>query len=209
MNESNIFLFSKTAYPDVHHIPILVPKYLQPAINFSSYDYIIATSKEVFTALDKIGHWKDLPVLCISESTAAFCEGVGGKVLDIADGYGKSIVSLIKEKYTDKKALHPHAKVIAFDMQAALKDIVMDSFIVYETSCSKDKKITLPSDAICIFSSPSSIKCFEKQYEFLDTYTLVCIGETTASALAKGMKYTLSKKPSIESTIECARSLQK
>ena len=191
---SPIYLFSKTSYPNVNHIPILVPTYLQPIIDFSSYNYIIATSKEVFTALDKIGNWKDLPVLCISDTTAEFCREKGGKILDIADGYGKSIASLIEKKYLNKKALHPHAKVIAFDIEAKITDNNIDSFIVYETSCTKEKKVTLPEDAICIFSSPSSIKCFLKQYEFLESFRIICIGETTASSLPKGIKCVVKLK---------------
>jgi len=206
---SSIYLFSKTSYPDVNHVPILVPTYVQPSIDFSSYDYIIASSKETLTALNKIGNWKDLPVLAISEATAEFCKQLGGKVLDIADGYGKSIITLVEEKYSDLKALHPHAKVIAFDIESALneKDILVDSFIVYETSCSNEKAVSLPLEAICIFTSPSAVKCFKKKYEFLPTYKIVCIGETTASALPNDLVYVLSEKTSVESTILKAKTL--
>jgi len=208
---SSIYLFSKTSYPDVNHIPILVPTYLQPSIDFSSYDYIIATSKETLTALDKIGNWKDLPVLAISEATADFVRQEGGTLLDIAQGYGKSIVSLVCEKYTKLKALHPHAKVIAYDIEGELhkSGAQIDSFIVYETSCSKEEKIELPSDAICIFTSPSSVKCFENKYTFLQSFQIVCIGETTASALPSYLPYVLSEITSVQSTIEMAKSLQK
>jgi len=206
---SSIYLFSKTSYPDVNHIPILTPTYLQPSIDFLSYDYIIATSKETITALNKIGNWKDLPVLAISESTADYVKSQGGKVLDIADGYGKSIVALVEKKYSNLKVLHPHAKVIAFDIEGALrkKDIKIDSYVVYKTSCSKEEKVELPSDAICIFTSPSSVNCFLQKYTFLPTYKIVCIGETTASELPKDLAYVLSEKTSVESTILKANSL--
>jgi len=206
---SSIYLFSKTSYPDVNHVPILTPTYLQPTINFLSYDYIIATSKETITALNKIGNWKDLPVLAISESTADYVKSQGGKVLDIADGYGKSIVALVEKKYSNLKVLHPHAKVIAFDIEGVLrkKNIKIDSFVVYKTSCSKEEKVELPSDAICIFTSPSSVNCFLQKYTFLPTYKIVCIGETTASELPKDLVYVLSEKTSVESTILKANSL--
>jgi len=206
---SSIFLFSKTGYPDVTHIPILVPTYVQPSIDFSNYDYIIATSKEVLTALDKIGDWRHLPVLAISESTAEFVKKQGGKILDIGEGYGKSIVGIVENKYANLKALHPHAKIIAFDLHAALKslNVSIDSFIVYETSCSQAPKIDLPSNAICIFTSPSSVKCFEEKYEFLPNFKIVCIGETTASALPNNLDYVISEKTSVPSTIERAISL--
>ncbi len=210
MNKSDkIFLFSKTSYPNVRHIPILVPTYLQPTIDFTDYDYIIATSKEVLTALDKIGEWRHLPVLSISDSTAEYVKKQGGKILDIAGGYGKSIVAIVEKKYAHLRALHPHAKTIAFDLHSALKalNISIDSFIVYETSCSQAPKIDLPLDAICIFTSPSSVKCFEEQYRFMPDFKIVCIGETTASALPKDLNYVISEKTSVLSTIERAISL--
>jgi len=210
MNNTNkIFLFSKTGYSDVTHIPILVPTYVSAPINFSNYDYIIATSKEALTALDKIGEWHHLPVLAISDSTAEFVKKQGGEILDIAEGYGKSIVGIVEKKYANLRALHPHAKIIAFDLHSALKvfNVSIDSFIVYETSCSKAEKIDLPSDAICIFTSPSSVKCFKEKYEFLPNFRIVCIGETTASALPSNLEYVISEKTSVPSTIERAISL--
>lgn len=212
MNKSdNIFLFSKTSYPGVNHVPILQVNYLQPSIDFSFFDYIIATSKEIFTALDQIGSWKHLPVLAISDSTAQVALQKGAKILDIADGYGKDIVALIKAKYSDLKALHPHAKVVAFDIEEALKenDVSINSFTVYETSCSQTKLPALPLDAICIFTSPSSVRCFLKSYQFLPTYQVVCIGETTASQLPEGINFVISETTSVPSTIERAESLVK
>ena len=211
IQHTNIFLFSKTSYPGVDHIPILQVDYLQPSIDFSSYDYIIATSKEVFTALDKIGSWKHLPVLAISDSTAQVALKMGAKILDVADGYGRDVVSQIKQRYSGLKALYPHAKVVAFDIEDALKksDVFIHGFSVYETSCTQAKLPTLPIDAICIFTSPSSVQCFQKSYAFVPTYQVVCIGETTASQLPEGVNYLISETTSVPSTIERAKSLGK
>jgi uroporphyrinogen-III synthase len=209
LSSSKIFLFSKTPYPGVHHIPVLQITYLQPDIDFSLYDYIIATSKEVFSALNKIGSWKHLPVLAISDSTAEAVQEEGAKVLDTAQGYGEDAVRLIREKYPDLKALHPHAKVVAYDIETALKEsgIFIDSVVVYETSCLADKAIQLPEDAVCIFTSPSSIACFEKLYEFSSKYKIVCIGETTRSALPEGVDAVVSEKTSVASCVKRAESL--
>jgi len=209
LSSSKIFLFSKTPFLGVNHIPVLKVTYLQPSIDFSAYDYIIATSKEVFAALDKIGSWKHLPVLAISDSTAEAAQEEGAKVLDIAQGYGKGVVRLIHEKYTDLRALYPHAKVIAYDIETALSQsgVSVDSFVVYETSCMHSIAIELPEDAVCIFTSPSSIKCFEKLYGFLPDYKIVCIGETTRSALPEGVDAIVSEKTSVASCVQRAESL--
>ena len=209
MPSSRIFLFSKTSYPDVNHIPILHIDYFQPLIDFSTYDYIIATSKEVFAALDKIGVWKDIPILAISKPTEEFAKKIGAKILDVSDGYGKSVVELIKDKFMHLNALYPHAEVVAFDIEDSLNElgVKVDSFSVYKTSCSKAERIDLPSDAICIFTSPSAVKCFEALYEFRPSYKIVCIGDTTRSALPKGVESLTSENTSVQSTIECAKKL--
>ena len=207
---SRIFLFSKTSYPGVNHVPLLQVTYFQPAIDFSSYDYIIATSKEVFSALNKIGSWKHLPVLAVSDATAAAAKREGAELLDIAHGYGASLALLIKEKYSDLKGLYPHAEVVAFEIHKALQEenICIDSFVVYQTSCSQQHCIELPPDAICIFTSPSSVQCFKESYRFLPTYKIVCIGETTRASLPKEVKSVIAEKTSVSSAIKRAESLE-
>lgn len=206
---SRIFLFSKTPYPDVRHIPILETSYLQPTIDFSSYDYIIATSKEVFRSLDRIGSWKALPILAISEATADYARSLGCQVLDVADGYGDSVVDVIKSHYSTLRALHPHAKVIAYDINKALMaaQIAVDSFVVYETKCAMHAPINLPENAICIFTSPSSVHCFRKVQALLESYQIVCIGETTRLAFGEGVEVTVAQKRSIESCVMAAKVL--
>lgn len=205
---SKIFLFSKTPYPDVNHIQILQTHYFQPQIDFSDYDYIIATSKEVFAALDRIGYWKELPVLAISHSTAQSAAEAGAKILDTADGYGESIAEIVNKKYTNLKALYPHAKIIAYDLlDVLLPDAPIASFTVYETECVKKQNVDLPPDAVCVFTSPSAVRCFEESYEFLPTYKIVCIGETTRSSLPKSIEAVVAEKTSIESAVECAKKL--
>lgn len=193
----------------MHYIPVLQITYLQPDIDFSAYDYIIATSKEVFAALNKIGSWNHLPVLAISDATAEAAQEEGAKILDKAQGYGEDAVRLILDKYADLKALHPHAKVVAYDIGTALKEsgVFIESVVAYETSCMEAKVLELPEDAVCIFTSPSSIKCFEKLYGFLPTYKIVCIGETTRSALPEGIDAVVSEKTSVASCVQEAESL--
>ena len=209
MSSSRIFLFSKTPYPGVNHVSILKTEYYQPFIDFSSYDYIIVTSKEVFTALDKIGNWKALPVLAISESTAQYAKEIGARVLDVSEGYGKSVVELIKRKYRGLKPLYPHAKTVAFDIEKSLKALgeEANSIVVYETLCSHSDPVELPQDAICVFTSPSTVKCFMQNYVFLPTYQVVCIGETTRSALPEGVMAVVSESTSLQSTIVWAKKL--
>lgn len=204
-----IFLFSKTSFPSIQHVPLLDTNYFDITIDFSAYDYIIVTSKEVLRALDRIGEWKQLPIIAISQATAQYARTKGARVLDVAEGYGENLTALIASRYANLKALHPHAKIVAYDINAQLQKykICVDSFIVYETYCAHSLTFILPDDAICIFTSPSSVNCFLKKHTFLATHKIVCIGKTTAKALPENQDFYLAKTTSVESAVQMAKTL--
>lgn len=204
-----IYLFSKTPYEGVEHIPILAVHYLPASIHFPSFDCILLSSKESVNALDKIGAWKIVPVIAISEATAAYAQSKGASILDVANGYGEGLAELFKTKYADLKALYPHAKEPAFDIKAYLAEegIEIDALALYETCCNENINFDLAAEAVLIFSSPSAVKCFMKNYKFLPAHQIVCIGKTTAAALPEGLAFELSHETSIQSTIVKAKSL--
>jgi uroporphyrinogen-III synthase len=205
-----IFLFSKTPFDGVMHIPIIQTHSIKTPIDFTSVDYMIITSKEAVLALDDV-LWKSVPVIAISQATAEFILAQGGIVEAIGTGDGQSLSEMILDAYKDKKMLYLHAEKTAFDMQEALDTggVKVSSEVVYKTECNTEVEAVLPDDAICIFTSPSSVECFMKKFEFLPTHRVVCIGQTTAKALPQELEYTLAPKHSVESSVMQALSLLK
>jgi len=210
---NKIYLFSKTSHPDadVTHIPVLNTLFLQPSINFDDYDAIVLTSKQAVTALDKISpKWKSVPALSIASKTEEMVRAAGGTLLDRGNGYGDSLDDIIVKKYADKRWLYPRPKVVASNFKERVKErgIVMDDVIVYETSCNQScRDISLPEDAILIFTSPFTIECFLEFYEFKEGYQVISIGKSTAKALPSEVQYLMPDIPNVDSCVSLAKDI--
>ena len=87
-----------------------------------------------------------------------------------------------------------------------LKDnkINLDEVVAYETSC-KETNIDLEEDSIFIFTSPSSVECFFKQYNWKDSYKAVVIGKTTADYLPKNVDFIMSSETSVDECVNLAK----
>jgi len=207
--KNSIYLFSKTPHSEVTYVPILDTLFLQPNIDFSAYDAIVLTSKQAVTALDMISEdWKRIPALTIAEKTAEMVLSSGGILLDKGNGYGDSLDEIIAQKYSQKRWLYPRPKVVASNFKERVKSrgIEMDDLVVYETSCNKScQSVTLRDDAILIFTSPFTIACFLKFFEFKSSYEVIAIGATTAAALPKGIAYLMPETPNVDACVTLAK----
>ena len=83
-------------------------------------------------------------------------------------------------------------------------DVLLDELVVYKTSC-KESSVILENNSIFIFTSPSSVECFFKQYSWNDSYKAIVIGKTTALYLPKNVDYTISSETSIDECINLAK----
>jgi len=205
----NIYLFSISSHKDAISINSLSIKLLKPQIDFSNYDYLIITSKQVSKAL--IQYDKNLFIykkaLCVSRQSAISYEELGGKVLDIGGGYGDNLVDKIKGYPKTTKWLYLRAKVVASDFVEVCKDdgYDIDEVVVYESSCSDDiLSVKIKPNSILIFTSPSSLECFLKHHKLEDYAKIIVIGNTTAKALPYGVNYSISKETTIQSCIDNA-----
>ncbi len=206
-----IYLFSKTPHPGVTHIPLLVTRHFFPAIDFSAYDLIIATSKEVFVSLEAMQpEWKAIPFLCISEATAKAAKDAGVRVADAAEGYGTSIEERVLQQHGREKILYLRAKVVASDFALSLRSagVALDEAVVYETSCNAEVLgESIEEDAVLIFTSPSAVECFLSKQTLLPTQHLIAIGETTRAALPAKREVFMPERPSVALSVALAKKL--
>ena len=77
-----IYLFSISKHPDATSINSLSIKLLKPQIDFSKYDYLIITSKQVSKSLQQYEkkQYIDKKALCVSKPSALSYEKMGGSV---------------------------------------------------------------------------------------------------------------------------------
>ena len=202
-----IYLFSISSHPNVVSVNSLQIKFLKPQIDFSRYDYLIVTSKQTSKALKQYNksEYIDKPALCVSVASAQSYEELGAKVLDIGGGYGDNLVDKIRSYPKETKWLYLRAKVVASDfVSLCQKDgYNVDETIVYESECSQEiLDVKVEEEATLIFTSPSSLNCFLTNSTLRESHTIIVIGKTTAKALPKGLKYTISKETTIASCLE-------
>lgn len=209
-----IYLVSKTSHYEtagVVHIPILSIHFLTPLINFSHYDGIVVTSKQGALALSPYSpDWDRLRVVCVGESTAHTMRELGAKLIEIANGYGESILDTLTLDKEHKKWLYCRPKMIASSWPSRAREagVVIDEVIVYETLCNKEMEhVEIAGNGVLIFTSPSSIECFRERYTLLPTHNVVVIGKTTQNALPVGIKSIRSENTSIESCVKIAKEL--
>lgn len=208
----NIYLFSTSSYPDTIHINSLDTTFFKPEIDFSQYDYLIVTSKQIAKALQQYdkASYIDIPALCVSAQSAKSFESIGGKILQVGEGYGDNLSKVIQTYPKEKRWLYLRAKEVAssFVKESKSEGYTIDETIVYETACSSEIQKSKPeNDAILIFTSPSSVKCFLENHSLYNTQKIIVIGKTTAKALPPQVEFIISQETTIASCVKIAKKL--
>jgi len=204
-----IYLFSISSHPNAISINSLAITFLKPSIDFSKYDYLIITSKQSSESLKQYEAQEYIKksALCVSSASARSYKDLGGAILDVGKGYGDNLVEKIKNFPKSTKWLYLRASIVASDFVKLCKNdgYNIDEKIVYESDCSQEiLDVKIEDEAILIFTSPSSLHCFLKTHKISQKAKVIVIGKTTAKALPKNIKYTLSKETTIESCMEIA-----
>ncbi|MDD2828288.1 MAG: uroporphyrinogen-III synthase [Sulfuricurvum sp.] len=206
-----IYLISKTPYDGVIHIPILTISFLAPSIDFSQYEGVILTSKQAVLALENYKFdWNQLQCICVSEGTATLAREVGAVDVEVGDGYGESIPSVLNSKKREGKWLYLRPKVVASDWIEVAREYGYDinEVIGYETTCNPEaNNFHLSQEGVLIFTSPSTIRCFIQNHSILPSHKVVVIGLTTQKALPCGIVSYLSPTMSVESAVTLARQI--
>jgi len=208
-NKKNIYLLSDTKIQssDIIHLPIFQIKFLPYNIDYSKYDALIFTSKNgIYSLNDEI--WKNLPSYAISKKTAEVIKQYNGNLCFTGNnGHGDNFAYELVKYLKNKKVLY----IRAYEVVSSLVDILQnnsiecDQIITYKTECKIYSHYKLFSNAKIIFTSPSTIKCFLKSFQWNDSYTAIAIGKTTASYFPTTWNYKISQERTILSTIIAAK----
>jgi len=200
--KKKVYLFSATPNNKALHVNTLDFDFFQPQIDFSKYNFLILTSKKAVDALQfyKKEDYINIPALCISKFTKEYYESFDGKILAVGNGIGSDLNEVIYTYPKETKWLYLRAKEIASDA------LHVESKIVYESRCS-DEILNFrleDKNAILIFTSPSSVRCFLKNNSLHVEQKVIVIGTTTAKALPRKSNYEIADKTSIISCLELA-----
>lgn len=205
-----IYLTSPTPFKGVENLCTIETSFSKPNLSLNNIDALLCTSKVAVEALEHFKlSWKHIPVLCVGRATANKVNVYGGKVLDVPNTfYAQELARLILQEHVTKRILYLRAKEISFDFAPLLKEKVQSFHeeIVYETYCKKQTK-SLDKNAIVIFTSPSTVRCFFSQYKWKETYKAIAIGKKTAKSISVNINVYLPGVQTIDACIALAKSL--
>ncbi len=208
---NKIYLLNDDKYEDIVNLPMIQINFFKRDIDLNLYDALIFTSKNGVKAIEKIDKtWRDKEIYSIGQGTSKEIKKYSPNLAYTAkNSYGDSFAQEIKEILQNKKVLFLRAKKVTSKLNQILKTAQIDLYeqIVYETTCRAYEKEKEPRDgSIIIFTSPSTVKCFLKNFKWNDAYRAISIGKVTASSLPSYVKNSLSEKQTILSCIELAKS---
>lgn len=205
---AKIYLLSNQKYNEVENLDVFQIKYIESNIDLLKYDALIFTSKNAVYSLDSFNQdWKKIPSYVIAPKTAQIIEKLGGKIAFTGiTSHGNEFAQELIEILKNKKVLYVKALKTVSNLVEILKEkkVLIDELVAYETSCKKSN-IKLENNSIFIFSSPSSVECFFKQYKWNDSYKAIVIGKTTAEYLPNNIDYVVSSQTSIDECINLAK----
>jgi len=207
-----IYLLSPTPKAGTVALPMIRFETVADRIDFGNCDTLMFTSKQAVVTADQIDkRWKEYPCIAIGPATKKQIEALGGEVIYHPDSYyGEALSQDIIARFSERKILYLRPREVSFDSKAFLSraGIVLREQIIYETGCIAYSSEERPvENAIIIFTSPSTIHCFLKQFSWDESYTAVVIGNATKVHLPDNAAYVVADEPLIASCIEKAKSL--
>lgn len=191
----------------MENLPLLEYAFLTPHIDFSQYDLLLFTSKIAIKSLDSYTtEWKKIPCISIGKKTTDLLQKFGAKIFyESKSGYAKDLESELIESCKGKKILYLRGEEVHFDIAADSALDIAES-LVYKTEC-KESRVEIGEDSILLFSSPKIVQCFLKWRGFQKGDIAVCIGESTAAIVPRGVETYVSQEKTLQGMLDLAHSL--
>lgn len=186
--------------------------FLKQKIDLDLYDSLIFTSKNAVRALDALDKsWIKKEVYSIGKGTSQeIARHKANLAFTSKNSYGDLFAQEIKHRLAGKRVLFLRAREVTSHLNSILREsgIDLDEKIIYETTCrdyqTSDKP---PSNATIIFTSPSTVKCFFKNFHWDDSYRAVAIGDVTAAAIPTDIKKFIAREQTLQSCVNLAKSI--
>jgi len=210
--ERPIYLLSPLPKEGVISLPMIAFERVADEIDFSSCDTLMFTSKQAVATAEAIDSgWKDIPAVAIGPATKKAIETLGGTVIFFPRNfYGEQLSEEIAQFFRDRHILYLRPETVSFDSRGYLqkRGILLQEQIIYRTSCrAYPPERQPPESSVIVFTSPSTIRCFLKNFDWLQSYTAVVIGESTKAHLPDGADYAVADAPLIDYCIAKAKTV--
>ncbi|XPV54600.1 MAG: uroporphyrinogen-III synthase [Halarcobacter ebronensis] len=149
-----------------------------------------------------------IPAYVISPQSAKLVRNLNGRLEFVGkEKHGDKFAEEIAEDLKDKKVLYLRGEKTVSRLVDILREqgINCDEESIYENNFKKiDKKVNFPKGSKIIFSSPSTIEYFFKNFEWDNSFYAISIGQTTAKHFPKNIKPLIADDTSIEACVQKA-----
>ena len=208
---SKIYLCSPKVFEGTTPLPMIEFKLIASKLDLSWCDTILFSSKQAVLFADELNkEWKNKNIVAVGPATKEMAIKLGASdVYYPKEYYGEVLAKDILKYFKDRKILYIRPKVVSFDSYKYLKKEGVDvkEAIIYETLCKSYKDIKLEKNSTIIFTSPSTIDCFFKNFEWNDSFKAVVIGKKTLNNLPNNINVAIADTQTIKSCIKKAKSL--
>jgi uroporphyrinogen-III synthase len=191
----NLYILSHKKYQDAINLPVTTMTYPKPTIDFKKYDILIVASKYALISIKsnyKYNNYKTIPIYAISLKTAKVVKHIKASLHFVGTSKnGDDFAIEILEMIRNKKVLYLRGDKNVSNLTKILKQngINCDEKIVYKSICIKyDKQKTLPKNSTIIFSSPSTVECFLKNYFWDKSFKIKTFGQVTRNCINNYLK---------------------
>ncbi|ASM35215.1 uroporphyrinogen-III synthase [Campylobacter sputorum subsp. bubulus] len=209
-----IYLVSHTKFNDnsVKHLQVCEIKFHKFSVDLSKFDALVLTSKNSVKALKfNLINLANLEVFSIGEGTTKEALNFGfTKIYTAKNAHGNEFANEIARLLKSKKTLFLKAKEVVSDVFGILKNggVNLIEIIAYENVfLNLPNELKPPKNSIIIFTSPSNVDGFLRNFELDLSYKIIAIGKKTAISLKNFPNIIVSKTQSIENCIEIAKNL--
>lgn len=208
-SRKNIFVLSNKKVKWAKNIPLFEIKFIKKDIDLEKYDALIFTSKNAIESINSFNKsWKKIPAYVISPQSAKLVRNLNGRLEFVGkEKHGDKFAEEIAEDLKDKKVLYLRGEKTVSRLIDILKEqgINCDEEAIYENNFKKiNKKVNFPKGSKIIFSSPSTIEYFFKNFEWDNSFYAISIGQTTAKHFPKNIKPLIADDTSIEACVQKA-----
>jgi len=203
------YLLNNQKFDGVINLEVFKIEYIPSNVDLKKYDALIITSKNAIYSLKSFNEdWVKIPCYAIAKKTADVISESGGLVeYTGSSGHGNDFANELKDRLKNKKTLYIRAKKVASNLVDILKEsnIDIDELISYKTICNDRLKVDIEKDSTIIFTSPSCVNCFFKNYSWDKSFKAIVIGKTTSKYLPNYVNFKISPVTSVEECIKLSQ----
>lgn len=208
-----IYLISHTQNQAVKNLKVCEIEFLKFSVDLSKFEALVITSKNSIKAL-KFNNIKkvNLKVFSIGDSSTKEALKYGfSDIYTAKNSHGNEFANEIASFLKDKKTLFLKAEKTVSDVGGILikNGAILTKITAYKNNfLNLDESLKPPLGSILIFSSPSNVEGFIKNFGKIDeSYKVVVIGNATAKLLSSHKNLIISEKQSIDECLKLAKNL--